>query len=302
MGALLSPTSDNFVQKTLGAALLAGATTVTLNNVTNIPNLPGVFIVDRINSNDVETPSAREVITYTGVSGSTLTGLTRNADGSGSDQDHAINAIVEFGPDILWAQSIYDALSTVITVANTSNVNTTNVVTPTGTQTLTNKILTSPVLTTPQINDTSADHQYVFAVSELAADRTVTLPLLLGNDVFVFADFIQTLTNKRITPRIVTAADDATAVIDVDVTDQYQLTAVANATTFTTTGTPVNGQKLVIKLKDAGVGKGLTWDGVFRAVGVTLPTTTVASKTHYIGCIYNSADTKWDAVAVVQEA
>ena len=46
------------------------------------------------------------------------------------------------------------------------------------TDTLTNKTLTSAVLTTPQINDTSSDHQYVFAVSELAADRTVTLPLL----------------------------------------------------------------------------------------------------------------------------
>jgi hypothetical protein len=59
-------------------------------------------------------------------------------------------------------------------------------VTETSTSTLTNKTLTSPVLTTPQINDTSADHQYVFAVSELAADRTVTLPLLTGNDTFVF--------------------------------------------------------------------------------------------------------------------
>ena len=72
------------------------------------------------------------------------------------------------------------------------------------TQTLTNKTLTSPaltspVMTTPQINDTSADHQYVFAVSELVADRTVTLPLLAGNDTFVFADFIQTLTNKTLT-------------------------------------------------------------------------------------------------------
>lgn len=155
---------------------------------------------------------------------------------------------------------------------------------------------------TVEIQDTSADHQYVLAVSELAADRTITLPLLTGNDVFVFADFIQTLTNKRISPRIVTATDDATAVIDIDVTDQYQLTAVANATTISTTGTPVNGQKLIIRLKDAGVGKGLTWDAVFRAVGVTLPTTTVAGKTHYIGCIYNSADSKFDAVAVVAEA
>lgn len=51
-------------------------------------------------------------------------------------------------------------------------------------------------LTNPQINDTSADHQYVVAVSELTADRTVTLPLLTGNDTFVFADHAQTLTNK----------------------------------------------------------------------------------------------------------
>lgn len=72
-------------------------------------------------------------------------------------------------------------------------------------QTLTNKTLTSPVLTTPQINDTSADHQYVFAVSELTADRTVTLPLLTGNDTFVFAAFTQTLTNKTLTAPTITS-------------------------------------------------------------------------------------------------
>ncbi len=71
-------------------------------------------------------------------------------------------------------------------------------------QTLTNKTLTSPVLTTPQINDTSADHQYIVAVSELTSDRTVTLPLLLGNDEFVFKDFIQTLTNKTLTSPVLT--------------------------------------------------------------------------------------------------
>ena len=67
------------------------------------------------------------------------------------------------------------------------------------TQTLTNKTITSPVLTTPQINDTSADHQYIFAVSELAADRTITLPLLTGPDEFVFKGHAQTLTNKTLT-------------------------------------------------------------------------------------------------------
>ena len=73
-----------------------------------------------------------------------------------------------------------------------------NFVLTTTSQTLTNKTLTSAVLTTPQINDTSADHQYVVAVSELAADRNVTLPLLTGDDTFVFANHTQTLTNKTI--------------------------------------------------------------------------------------------------------
>lgn len=58
-------------------------------------------------------------------------------------------------------------------------------------QTLENKVLTAP-----QINDTSADHQYIIAVNELTADRNITLPLLTGDDVFVFESFSQALTNK----------------------------------------------------------------------------------------------------------
>jgi hypothetical protein len=65
-------------------------------------------------------------------------------------------------------------------------------------QTLVNKTLTSPVMTTPQINDSATDHQYVFAVGNLAADRTVTLPVLTGGDTFVFNAHAQTLTNKTI--------------------------------------------------------------------------------------------------------
>ena len=67
-----------------------------------------------------------------------------------------------------------------------------------GTETLTGKTLTSPVLTTPQINDSAADHQYIFGVANLAADRTVSLPLLTGNDTFTFNAFAATLTNKTI--------------------------------------------------------------------------------------------------------
>ena len=60
-------------------------------------------------------------------------------------------------------------------------------------------------MTTPQINDTSANHQYVVAVSELAADRTVTLPLLTGADEFTFNAHAQTLTNKTLTTPTINA-------------------------------------------------------------------------------------------------
>ncbi len=77
------------------------------------------------------------------------------------------------------------------------------------------KPITSPVLTTPQINDTSADHQYVFAVSELAADRTVTLPLLAANDTFVFAAHSQALSNKTYEGVTITAAAGTTLTLPV---------------------------------------------------------------------------------------
>jgi hypothetical protein len=110
-----------------------------------------------------------------------------------------------------------------------------------------------------------------------------------------------TLTNKRITQRVTTTTDDATAVINIDTCDVYQLSAIANATEFTTTGTPTDGQKLIIRLKDAGVSKALTWTG-FTAIGVTLPAATTAGKWHYVGCIYNLAATAWHAVAVAEQA
>lgn len=150
--AIRYPTSSNFVQKTLGAALLSGVTAAaTFNNVTNVQNKPGVFIVDRIDTNGVETPLKREVIQYTATSGLTVTTLTRNADSSGTDQDHAVGAIVEFVPDALWAQSIVDGLTATV-VASTGLLDTTKVVAQGGTGA--SLTLISPTFSGPIINPT----------------------------------------------------------------------------------------------------------------------------------------------------
>ena len=57
---------------------------------------------------------------------------------------------------------------------------------------------TSQELVTPQIQSGDASYSYDFAVGTLTADRTVTLPVLTGNDTFVFEAHTATLTNKTI--------------------------------------------------------------------------------------------------------
>ena len=58
-----------------------------------------------------------------------------------------------------------------------------------------------------------------------------------------------TLSNKRITERVVSIASSATPTIDVDVTDVFEITALAtNITSFSFTGTPENKQIIEISI------------------------------------------------------
>lgn len=112
-----------------------------------------------------------------------------------------------------------------------------------------------------------------------------------------------TLTNKRITKRVSSNTSSATPTPNADTDDVYLLTAQAATAAFAApTGTPTPAQPLVIRIKDNGVARTISWDGIYRAIGVTLPTTTVISKTLYIGFMYNFSDTRWDCLAVSLEA
>lgn len=117
-----------------------------------------------------------------------------------------------------------------------------------------------------------------------------------------------TLTNKRITQRCNAQTTTASPFAwNSDSYDQQSFSALANALTINAdAGTPTDGQRTTFRIKDNGTARALTWttgsSKAFRAIGVTLPTTTVINKTVYVGCIYNAADDRWDAVAVAQEA
>ena len=112
-----------------------------------------------------------------------------------------------------------------------------------------------------------------------------------------------TVSSARINPRTSTTASTATISPDIASFDQYAVTALAVGITINApTGTPVDGNKLMFRLLDNGTARGISWNATFTVIGVTLPTTTVANKTTYVGCIYNANNTRWDVVAVVTQA
>jgi hypothetical protein len=98
----------------------------------------------------------------------------------------------------------------------------------------------------------------------------------------------------------------AATITPTSTTAQYNVTALATGATFAVpSGSPVDGQRLTIRIKDNGTAQTLTWtttSGGYRIIGTTLPTTTTASKVIYVGCVYNSQDTFWDVVAVATQA
>jgi hypothetical protein len=70
-------------------------------------------------------------------------------------------------------------------------------------QTLSNKTLLVPTMTTPKIQDANASHTYNITVGNITANRNIALPVLGAGDTFVFANHVETLSNKTLlTPTI----------------------------------------------------------------------------------------------------
>lgn len=109
----------------------------------------------------------------------------------------------------------------------------------------------------------------------------------------------QTLTNKRIVPRVQTTTSSATPIINTDNVDMYGLTAQAvDITSFTTnlSGTPTNGQKLWIYIVGTGA-RAITWGASFESSTVSLPTTTISTNRLDVGFVWNAASSVWRCVA-----
>lgn len=106
----------------------------------------------------------------------------------------------------------------------------------------------------------------------------------------------------RINPRVVTIADGTSVTIDGDTTDVAIQTNTQVAGTLTMnapTGTPVDGQKLIFRIKSTNA-QTYSWNGIFAgSTDVALPAASTAGKTDYVGFMYNSTDLKWQLVSRV---
>lgn len=135
--------------------------------------------------------------------------------------------------------------------------------------TLTNKTLTTPV------------------IASISNTGTITVPSVTGT-------LVQYAEGSTTSASTITPTGDARQ-------NYYDVTALATAPTFAApSGTAANHNLLTIRIKDNGTARALTWNAIYRAgTTVSLPTTTTISKTMHVQFEYNSADTKWDLVGVV---
>jgi len=90
---LWSTATSNAFTTTLNGSIGSSDTSINLNSVSTL-QAPGVIVVDRTDGAGNATPTAREYISFTGISSNTLTGCTRGKGGS-TAQNHNTGAIAE---------------------------------------------------------------------------------------------------------------------------------------------------------------------------------------------------------------
>lgn len=161
--------------------------------------------------------------------------------------------------------------------------------------------LYSSVLSTYAGIDPTANVQSLLGATDYSAFKAL---LTLGN-VDNTSDATKnsataTLTNKRITARVLEITSSATPTINTDNYDAVTITALAvNITSMAAnlSGTPSNFDKLIFRIKDDGTPRSINWDAPFTARIVALPTTTVANKILAVVFWRNSVTSTWDCMA-----
>jgi hypothetical protein len=273
---LTNKTIDAANNTLTGVVTLTGSQTLTNKTLTS-PRI-GTAILDT-NGNEVFviTATGSAVNEFTVVNAAT--GVAPQIQATGSDTNISIN-LVPKGTGTVQSGGV-------------------DLTTPSNTQTLTNKTISADSNTISGI----AASSFVLSNASGNIDGSASQKAIPSGVVVGTTD-TQTLTSKRINPRVVSAASASSLTPDVSVADQYAYTALAAGLTINApTGTPVDGQRLIFRILDNGTSRSLTWNATYVSMtSLSLPSATTANKTTYVGCIYNANNTRWDVVAITTQA
>lgn len=111
----------------------------------------------------------------------------------------------------------------------------------------------------------------------------------------------QTLTGTLVQPRTVSSTGGSITPT-ASLYDMGIFALLTGALTINSPGAGVEGQRQLYRIKDDGTQRALTWNAIFRAVGVTIPTTTTTGKWTYVLSAYNATDSTWDVISVAVQA
>lgn len=147
------------------------------------------------------------------------------------------------------------------------------------------------------LKPTTAWADEVADLLSVAHDDTGALKISVIDDILSGA---HTTNGLRFKPRVSSQATVATLTPNVDTASYFRLTAQASALTVANhTGTPLDGEGLLIEIQDNGTSQAITWGTDYIADSIydlTLPTSTVAGKTHFLTFTWNATTSKYVAV------
>lgn len=110
----------------------------------------------------------------------------------------------------------------------------------------------------------------------------------------------QTLSGKRITPRIDVKPSGTTYTPAPDTSDVCEVSApTGNFTLNNPTGTPTNGQRFILRIRMGATLYQPTWGNAYVSSGVAILPTTLptASKVYHFGFMFDSSTGKWICMA-----
>lgn len=272
----------------LTASMLSSDTTMAVAATTGLPTGTAVtLVIDATDSiSGAATPTLKEVVTGVVSNSTTINNLLRGKDGT-TAQSHTSNANVTMWITAnLWndfqsaflvghsQQGLHSGLSNTGGMSNSGGLST-------------DTLTVSGASTIPTISGN------VSIGGTLGVTGATTLTgALIANGVTTFNNAV------AVTPTSTTSGATITPTLT---STMYIVSALAvGATIAAPTGTPTDGQTLIIRIRDNGTSQTLAWNSVYNVIQVTLPTATTASNTHYIGCKFNAATSKWDVLSVAK--